>query len=74
MGILGRDGAMAEYLALPAENLIPVPEDLSNEKAVFTEPVAAAVEILEQVKIEPASTVLVIGDGKLGLLICMVPG
>jgi alcohol dehydrogenase len=72
LGILGRDGAMAEYLALPVENLISVPDNLSNEKAVFTEPLAAALEILEQVKIEPASEVLVIGDGKLGLLICMV--
>ncbi len=72
LGILGRDGAFAEYLTLPAENLIPVPDSVSNEKAVFTEPLAAALEILEQVKIRPADRVLVIGDGKLGLLICMV--
>lgn len=72
LGILGRDGAFAEYLALPEGNLVPVPESVSNEKAVFTEPLAAALEILEQVKIKPADRVLVVGDGKLGLLICMV--
>jgi alcohol dehydrogenase len=72
MGILGRNGAMAEYIALPAANLKAVPEDVPDEKAVFTEPLAAAVEILEQVKIGPADSVLVIGDGKLGLLVSMV--
>lgn len=72
LGILGRDGAMAEYLTLPASNLLPVPPSLPDEKAVFTEPLAAALEILEQVKIQPADRVAVIGDGKLGLLICMV--
>lgn len=72
LGILGRDGAFAEYLTLPPRNLIPVPDRVSNEMAVFTEPLAAALEILEQVKIKPADRVLVIGDGKLGLLICMV--
>jgi threonine dehydrogenase-like Zn-dependent dehydrogenase len=72
LGILGRNGAMAEYLTLPPSNLITVPENLSSEKAVFAEPLAAALEILEQVHIKPADEVLVIGDGKLGLLICMV--
>ncbi len=72
LGILGRDGAMAEYLTLPASNLLPVPPSLPDEKAVFSEPLAAALEILEQVKIQPADRVAVIGDGKLGLLICMV--
>lgn len=72
LGIVGRDGAFAEYLTLPVRNLIPVPDGVSNEQAVFTEPLAAALEILEQVKIRPADRVLVIGDGKLGLLICMV--
>ncbi len=72
LGILGRDGAFAEYLSLPVANLVPVPAGLSDDKAVFTEPVAAACEILEQVKIRPADRVLVIGDGKLGLLVCMV--
>lgn len=72
MGILGRDGAMAEYVVLPVSNLVVVPETLANEKAVFTEPLAAALEILEQIKIEPSYHVLVIGDGKLGLLVSMV--
>jgi len=72
MGILGRDGAMAEYLTIPVSNLVVVPVTLEDEKAVFTEPLAAAFEILEQVKIEPSHRVLVIGDGKLGLLVGMV--
>jgi threonine dehydrogenase-like Zn-dependent dehydrogenase len=71
LGISKRPGAFAEYVALPVNCLIPVPENLPDEKAVFVEPVAAALEILEQVKIEPASRVLVIGDGRLGLLVCM---
>ena len=71
LGILGRDGALAEYVTLPVKNLIAVPDLLTDEKAAFTEPLAAALEILEQVKIEPADRVLVIGDGKLGLLTCM---
>lgn len=69
LGILGRDGAMAEYLTLPPANLVPVPDDMPDEIAVFTEPLAAALEILEQVHIRPADRVLVIGDGKLGLLV-----
>ena len=72
LGIQGRNGAFAEYLALPQANLVPLPENLSNEKAVFTEPLAAALEILDQVKILPSDRVLVIGDGKLGLLVSMV--
>ncbi len=72
LGILNRDGAFAEYLTLPTSNLVEVPETLSDEKAVFTEPLAAAVEILEQVHIRPADRIMVIGDGKLGLLISMV--
>ncbi|MBI4962907.1 MAG: alcohol dehydrogenase catalytic domain-containing protein [Desulfomonile tiedjei] len=71
MGILGRDGSMAEYVALPVSNLVAVPEALEDEKAVFTEPLAAALEILEQIRIEPSHSILVIGDGKLGLLVSM---
>lgn len=74
LGIVGRNGAMAEYLTLPVRNLRPVPETVSDDKAVFTEPIAAALEILEQVQIRPADRVLVIGDGKLGLLVSMVLG
>lgn len=72
LGILGRNGAMAEYVTLPTENLLPVPASVSDSKAVFTEPLAAALEIMEQVNIAPSSRVAVMGDGKLGLLIGMV--
>jgi threonine dehydrogenase-like Zn-dependent dehydrogenase len=72
IGILGRDGAMAEYLTLPLPNLFGVPEEVSDEEAVFVEPLAAAFEILEQVRIGPDHKVLVMGDGKLGLLVASV--
>lgn len=68
LGILGKDGAMAEFLTLPARNLHVVPDEVSDMEAVFTEPLAAALEILEQVHIRPTDRVLVMGDGKLGLL------
>jgi threonine dehydrogenase-like Zn-dependent dehydrogenase len=69
LGIVGRNGAFAEHLALPAENLHIVPDELPAEIAVFTEPLAAALEIQEQVRIGAADRVLVAGDGKLGQLI-----
>ncbi len=72
LGIWGRDGAMAEYLTLPLVNLHPVPDSMSDEVAVFVEPVAAALEILEQVHIRPTDRVIVLGDGKLGLLVAQV--
>ena len=72
LGILGRNGALAEYLTLPSSNLVPVPQSLTDERAVFAEPLAAASEILEQVRIHPTDRVLVIGDGRLGLLVSMV--
>jgi threonine dehydrogenase-like Zn-dependent dehydrogenase len=72
LGIVGRDGSFAEYLSLPARNLFEVPEDVSDEEAVFTEPLAAAGEILEQTTITPDHRVAVIGEGKLGLLIAQV--
>ena len=68
LGIHGRDGAHAEFLTLPAHNLLEVPELVSNEEAVFVEPLAAAYGITEQVEIGPDAKVAVIGDGKLGLL------
>jgi len=68
LGILGRDGAFAQYTVLPVRNLHEVPDSLTDEEAVFTEPLAAAFEILEQVRIRPADEVLVLGDGKLGIL------
>lgn len=72
LGIVKHPGAFAEYLTLPAENLFAVPDGLADEEAVFTEPVAAACEILEQVAIPKGSDAAVLGDGKLGLLIGQV--
>ena len=72
LGISGRDGAFAEYLTLPVRNLHPVPDALSDEVAVFAEPLAAACEILEQVHVRPTDRVVVLGDGKLGLLCAQV--
>ena len=72
LGIAGRSGAFAEYLTLPEQNLHPLPETVSDEEAVFIEPLAAAFEIVEQVDIGDSSTVCVIGDGRLGLLAAQV--
>ncbi len=72
LGIVGRDGAFAEYLSLPAVNLLPVPDAISDRQAVFTEPLAAACEILDQVTITPQHRVAESGDGKLGQLIARV--
>lgn len=71
LGINGKDGAFAEFINVPRRNLVPLPESLSHDSAVFAEPVAAALEILEQVTYAPGDEVAVIGDGKLGLLITM---
>jgi alcohol dehydrogenase len=72
LGIDRRDGSMADYFSLPAKLLYPVPSSIPDEWAVFTEPLAAACEILEQVHIRPTDRVVVLGDGKLGLLIAQV--
>ncbi|MDD3594705.1 MAG: alcohol dehydrogenase catalytic domain-containing protein [Candidatus Gastranaerophilales bacterium] len=72
LGIFKKDGCFCEYLTMPLANLIEVPENISDEEAVLTEPIAAAFEILEQVHIEPAAKVAVLGDGKLGLLVSLV--
>lgn len=72
LGILNRPGAFAEYLALPERNLHVVPDPVPDETAVFTEPVAAAFRIHEQVPIGADDRVVVLGDGKLGLLIAQV--
>jgi threonine dehydrogenase-like Zn-dependent dehydrogenase len=72
MGILGADGSFAEYVAVPVTNLHAVPDDVSEEAAVFTEPLAAAFEILEQLTLRPGETCTVLGDGKLGLLVAQV--
>jgi len=67
IGIWKKDGCMAEYITLPTNILFEVPENVSDEQAVFVEPLAAACEITEQLHIEPTSKVVVLGDGKLGL-------
>jgi len=72
LGILSRDGAFAEYLTLPVENLHPVPAAVPDDSAVFTEPLAAALEILEQISIAPGDRVLLVGAGRLGQLIARV--
>lgn len=68
LGIVGRDGAHADFLRLPLSNLLPVPDMIVDEHAVFAEPLAAACGIMERVSLKPADHVAVIGDGKLGLL------
>ena len=72
LGIVGRDGAHAEFLQLPNENLFVVPDKVPDEHAAFTEPLAAACGILERVAISRSDRVAVIGDGKLGLLCAQV--
>jgi threonine dehydrogenase-like Zn-dependent dehydrogenase len=69
LGIVNRHGAFAEYLTLPIVNLHPLPDRVSTNAATFTEPLAAALEIQEQVNITPNQRVLVVGDGKLGQLV-----
>jgi threonine dehydrogenase-like Zn-dependent dehydrogenase len=72
LGILRRDGAMAQYLTLPAGNLHRVPDAVTDAQAVFVEPLAAALQISERIHIHPSQRVAVIGDGKLGLLVAQV--
>jgi alcohol dehydrogenase len=72
LGIFGRDGAFATWCSLPVRNLHPVPDGVSDEEAVFTEPLAAALEVLEQLHVRPDSRAAVVGDGKLGLLVAQV--
>jgi threonine dehydrogenase-like Zn-dependent dehydrogenase len=72
LGIVAHDGAFAECLTLPLENLHTVPPSVSDEKAVFIEPLAAACEILEQVPIRKFAAAAVLGDGKLAQLIALV--
>jgi alcohol dehydrogenase len=72
LGIVAHDGAFAEYLALPLENLHVVPDRVTDEQAVFVEPLAAACEILEQVDVKKFKTAAVLGDGKLAQLIARV--
>ena len=68
LGIIDRDGCHAEFLTLPTRNLVEVPNEISDNEAIFAEPLAAAYGITEQVDISPDMKVGVIGDGKLGIL------
>jgi threonine dehydrogenase-like Zn-dependent dehydrogenase len=68
LGIVGRDGTHAEFLTLPSRNLLVVPNEVTDEQAVFVEPLAAAYGILEQIEVFPETRIAVIGDGKLGIL------
>lgn len=72
LGILGRDGAFSEYLSLPKRNLHFIPDSISDEDAVFIEPLAAAFEILEQVDVKPENKIAIVGDGRLANLIAQV--
>lgn len=69
LGMQGWDGAFADYLLAPVTNLHPVPPSLADDRAVFTEPLAAALQVLEQVHLTPDSRVYVLGDGRLGNLV-----
>lgn len=72
LGILDRAGAFAERLVLPEVNLLEVPDSVRDEHAVFTEPLAAALEIGEQITLRPGQRALVAGDGRLGILCAQV--
>lgn len=71
LGIKSRDGAHAEFLTLPTRNLLEVPDNVSDNQAIFTEPLAAAFGITEQIEVYDDTRIAVIGDGKLGLLCAM---
>ncbi|HMQ02377.1 MAG TPA: alcohol dehydrogenase catalytic domain-containing protein [Pyrinomonadaceae bacterium] len=71
LGIVGRDGAHAEYLTLPTENLLEIPDSITDHEAVFAEPLSAAIGITELIGIDKETDLAVVGDGKLGLLCAM---
>lgn len=72
LGIHGKNGVFADYFTLPVHNLYAVPEQVSDELAVFAEPLAAAIRVLEQLHSREVATVAVVGPGRLGLLIAKV--
>ena len=72
LGIWQKDGCFSEYFTLPVENIFEISNNVSNEEATFVEPIAAAVEITEQLHIKPCDKVALLGDGKLGLCISLV--
>lgn len=72
VGILNHDGAFAEHVRLPSHNLHVLPDTVDNDAAVFVEPLAAAFQVLKQIRVEPRTWVTVLGDGRLGLLVAQV--
>ncbi|MCO5195004.1 MAG: alcohol dehydrogenase catalytic domain-containing protein [Anaerolineae bacterium] len=72
LGIIGKDGVFADFVTLPLANLLPVPDTIPDEVAVFTEPLAAAIRITEQVPIAQKIPVAVVGPGRLGMLVAQV--
>jgi threonine dehydrogenase-like Zn-dependent dehydrogenase len=72
LGIVGHDGAMADRVVVPTANLHPIPDELSDREAVFIEPLAAALRVVQQVQVGPGTRAAVVGDGKLGLLCAWV--
>ncbi len=72
LGIYKKDGCFSEFFTLPVSNLLVVPDNVSDETAVFIEPLAAAYEIFEQIQIKPTDKVAILGDGKLGLSISLI--
>lgn len=72
LGIWQKDGCFSEYFTLPKENVIEISNNIDDITATFTEPLAAACEILEQIHIQPTDKVAILGDGKLGLSIALV--
>ena len=72
LGIHDRDGAFADYIAVPLRSLYRVPDSVPDEQAVFTEPLAAALRIREQIRVRPTAKTAVIGPGRLGLLVAQV--
>lgn len=72
LGIQNADGAFAEYVTLPRENIHVLSDSMRDDQAVFVEPLAASLEILMQIHVKPTSKVYVLGDGKLGLLVTQV--
>jgi threonine dehydrogenase-like Zn-dependent dehydrogenase len=72
LGIHNWDGVFADFAVLPVTNLLPVPDNVPDEAAVFTEPLAAALRIRDQVRVRPSARTAVIGPGRLGLLVGLV--
>ena len=72
IGILGRNGAFAEYISVPNQTIKVIPEEIDDNNALFIEPLAAALEITDQISITPDHSVALFGDGKLGQLIAHV--